>query len=104
MEKGKGVSHEPCQPLAVCDYINKLVLAHIPLWIALSWGVVVMCEELCSLRLGLKLLPPVTPWSTVGVCVLHCELLPRGTPSVENLSTVHFQTVFSTNVGGADFQ
>lgn len=54
VERGKGVSREPCQPLAVCDYINKLVLAHIPLYIAPGLGVVLMCKELCSLRLGLQ--------------------------------------------------
>lgn len=44
---------------------------------------------------------PVTPLATVGVCLLAPT---RGTRSVENLSAKHFKIVFSTTVGGADFQ
>lgn len=43
VQRGRGVSCEPSQPLAVHDYISSWVHMHIPMYAGLNWAVVIIC-------------------------------------------------------------
>ena len=97
------------------DYIDSWAHVCIPVCTMLAWGVCTFgCIQgwtgECAPRLkacGFQVESVL--WTTCGPTVnsvsLCCPAAPtRGYPSVENLIAMHFQALFSTDVGGANFQ
>lgn len=86
--------------LAGCDCINSRARVHIPMDTRLDPGSCAHVLKTWSFQVSSVLW--ATCDTTVNSVSLCCPAAPtRGYPSVENLSAMHFQAVFSTNVGGA---